>query len=46
MQKVLAVMSGLENETPLPPSLREHQLTGDCADLLQFTGSIILAISV
>jgi mRNA interferase YafQ len=35
MQKVLAVMSDIENEIPLPPSLREHQLTGDYAGSLE-----------
>jgi mRNA interferase YafQ len=35
MSKLLAVMSGLENEMPLSPHLKEHLLQGDYSGCLE-----------
>jgi mRNA interferase YafQ len=35
MSKLLAVMGGLENETPLAPQLKEHPLHGDYSGCLE-----------
>jgi mRNA interferase YafQ len=35
MAKLLAVMAGLESETPLSPRLKEHPLQGDYSGFLE-----------